>query len=132
LLLGLVLASDLLGAPVPGDLLDRGRASKDVNWAARLVKKKYASGQIERPEERSSIERDMFRLRLQSTSGTRISYLFHRISTPGRDDTRIMLPIGGRFVPLPAFFRPFHVLGKLVGRAVSRQKTDGSDHRKQP
>ena len=124
LFLGLVLAGDLLDAPVPEELLAKGRANGDVAWAARLVMKKFASGQIERPEDRSSIERDMFRLRMQSTNGARMSYLFHRIFTPGRDDTRLMLPIGKRFVPLPAFFRPIHLLGKLFGRAFPRSRTE--------
>ena len=122
--LGLVLAHDLLGAPVPPEVLAEARAGADVKWATRLVKKKFASGQIERPHERSSIERDMFRLRLQSTNGARIRYLMHRMTIPGRDDTRFMLPVGKRFVPLPSFLRPFHILGKLVGTAVHRNPSD--------
>jgi hypothetical protein len=122
--LGLVLAHDLLGAPVPPEVLAGARAGADVKWATRLVKKKIASGQIERPHERSSIERDMFRLRLQSTNGARIRYLMHRMTIPGRDDTRFMLPVGKRFVPLPSFLRPFHILGKLVGTAVHRNPSD--------
>ena len=125
LLLGLVLAVDLLDAPVPEDLVARGRGTRDVNWAVNLVKRKFASGQIENPEDRSSIERDLFRLRLQSTNSARMRYLFHRITTPGRGSTRIMLPVGKRFVPLPAFFRPFHLLKKLVANAIPWNR--GSD-----
>lgn len=123
--LGLVLAHDLLGAPVPPDVLAEASAGADVKWAVRLVKKKLSSGQIERPHERSSIERDLFRLRLQSTNGARIRYLMHRMTIPGRDDTRIMLPVGKRFVPLPSFLRPFHILGKLVGTALHRNASKG-------
>ena len=122
--LGLVLAHDLLGAPVPQEILDDARAGGDVSWAARLVKKKFSSGQIERPEERSSIERDMFRLRLQSTNGARIRYLMHRMTIPGRDDTRFMVPVGKRFVPLPSVLRPFHILGKLLGTVMHRNTSD--------
>lgn len=128
-LLGLVLAADLLDAPAPEDLIAQGRRSKDVSWAANLVKRKFASGQIERPDERSSIERDLFRLRLQSTNGARMSYLFHRITTPGRDDTRIMLPVGKRFVPLPALFRPFQILGKFAADILGGHKGPDPDHK---
>jgi hypothetical protein len=57
---------------------------------------------------------------LQSTNRARIRYLLHRITIPGRDDTRLMLPLGRRFVPLPSFLRPFHILGKLVGTIAGR------------
>lgn len=132
LFLGLVLADELLGAPVPVEVLAEGRVDRDVNWAAHLVKKKLAAGQIEHPEERSSVERDLFRLRLQSTSGARIRYLMHRITIPGRDDTRLMLPVGRRFVPLPSFLRPFHILGKLVETIVQRHKAVDLDRKERP
>jgi hypothetical protein len=105
-------------------VLARARANRDVVWSANLVKRKLATGQIERPEERSAIERDLFRLRLQSSNGTRIRYLMHRFTTPKREDTRNMLRIGGRFIPLPAFLRPFHVLGRLLGNVVPRLSED--------
>jgi hypothetical protein len=124
LLLGALLSGELLDAPVPEEVLARARANRDVVWSANLVKRKLATGQIERPEERSAIERDLFRLRLQSSNGTRIRYLMHRFTTPKREDTRNMLRIGGRFIPLPAFLRPFHVLGRLLGNVVPRLSED--------
>jgi hypothetical protein len=114
---------------VPEEILAQARNDKDVAWSARLVKRKLASGQIERPEERSSIERDLFRLRLQSTNQARIRYLIHRFTTPGREDTRLMVPIGRGFIPLPAFFRPLYILARLVGRAIPRHDVGDSDHK---
>ena len=129
LYLGLLLANELLNAPVPERILAQARANRDAEWSSRLVKKKLASGQIEHPEDRSSIERDLFRLRLQSTNGARIRYLIHRFTTPGREDTKLMLPMGRRFIPLPAFFRPFHIIGKLVGKVMPRHGIADTDHK---
>ena len=121
LLLGVLLADELLDAPIPEEVRLQARMSRDVSWAARLVKRKLATGQIERPEDRSWVERDLFRLRLQTTNRARIRYVMHRITIPGRDDTRLMLPVGRRFIPLPSFLRPFHILGKLMGTITQRQ-----------
>jgi hypothetical protein len=132
LFLGLVLADELLSAPVPEEVLVQARANGDVTWAARLVKKKLAGGKIERPDERSSLERDLFRLRLQSTNGARIRYLMHRMTIPGRDDTRFMVPMGRRFIPLPSFLRPFQILGRLVGSIARRRDVVDLDHKKRP
>jgi hypothetical protein len=130
LFLGLLLAEELLDAPLPEEVRLQARMSRDVNWAARLVKRKLAKGQIERPQERSWVERDLFRLRLQSTNRARVRYIMHRMTIPGRDDTRMMVPVGRRFIPLPSFLRPFHIFGKLMGTITRRTGPEDMDDEK--
>jgi hypothetical protein len=111
LLLGLGLAKELLDAPVPPDLVARASSDRDVVKLKEVVKRRLTEGDTENPQSRNSLTRDLFRLRLQSTSRARLRYVLHRITTPAREDTRLMLPFG---LPLPALFRPFHILARLA------------------
>lgn len=120
LYLGLLLARDLLDSPVPEEFLARGCRDTAVVRAANTVKGRLAAGRIDQFEAPNSWLRDLFRLRLESTTGDRYRYLLHRITTPGREDTRLMLPLGRRSIPLPAVFRPFHIAGKLIGDLVRK------------
>lgn len=120
LFLGLLLAHDLLEAPVPAQLLETARSRREVIQLARNVQQRLATA-----EDPETVEQDLFRIRLQPTSRDRLRYLFHRLTTPGREDTRLMLPLGRRSVPLPALVRPFRVAGKLIGGLIKRPATHG-------
>ena len=128
LALGLLLARDLLDCPVPAAALALKEKDRDVIRSARIVKERFASGQIEHFEAPNAWPRDLFRLRLESNKD-KVHYLVHRMTTPGREDTRLMLPLGRRSVPLPAVFRPFHIVGKLLSDLV-RPQSDDNDGRK--
>jgi hypothetical protein len=128
-LLGGFLAHDLLGAPIPDNMLERARCNRNILRLARIVGEKLAAADVQRAEVLNSVPRDLFRLRLQSTTGDRMKYLLHRLTTPSRDDTRLMVPLG-RGIPLPALFRPFHVLGVLVTTMFNRASRQGQPRSK--
>lgn len=117
LYLGLLLASDLLKAPVPPHVLETARSIHDVIHLVKIVRQRLSAEEV---GPTISLPRDLFRMRLQPTSRGRFRYLLHRLSTPGREDTRLMLPLGSHSVPLPSLFRPFLVFGKLCGGLFRR------------
>ena len=118
LFLGLVLARDLLDCPVPSNVLIPRAGDREVARAARIVKGRLAMGRTEMLEPPNSWLRDLFRLRLESGTGDRFRYVVHRLTTPGREDTRLMLPLGRLSIPLSTIYRPFHIVGKLIGDLV--------------
>ena len=113
-LLGTLLSNDLLGVPIPADVLERARSDRNIVRLASIVGQKLAAADIENAEKLNSVPRDLFRLRLQSTMGDRWKYVLHRLTTPRREDTRLMVPVGKGNIPLPALTRPFHVIWILV------------------
>ena len=123
-LLGALLSNDLLGAPIPTHVLDRARSDRNVVRLASIVGQKLAAADVENAEKLNSVPRDLFRLRLQSTMGDRWRYVMHRLTTPSREDTRLMVPLGGGTVPLPALLRPFHVGWILIAGMFRRSNPD--------
>jgi hypothetical protein len=122
LLLGLLLGHDLLEAPVSDRIVTRARADHDVVYLSRLVQETLALGEIQPAPVGNVIQRDLFRLRLQSTISDRLRYFFYRFTTPGkRDDTRHMVPLGRWSVPLPTFVRPFLVIGKVISESFPKK-----------
>jgi hypothetical protein len=114
LLLGLFLAHDLLGAPVPRDVIEVARSQRDVMLLAKSVRRGFAETDGSIPKPPGSLARDLFRLRLQPTGHAKLRYLFYRMTTPRRHDTRLMVSLGNHPVPLPSFIRPFRMAGKLI------------------
>jgi hypothetical protein len=130
LFLGLFLAHDLLESPVPSHLIEEARSQSDVMRLATIVEESLATVADRSPmDEVSSLPRDLFRLRLQPSYRHRLRYILHRITTPRREDTRLMLPLGRRYVPLPAFLRPFRAVSKLVS-VLTQRSTDRRDSEK--
>jgi hypothetical protein len=130
LLLGLLLAHDLLDAPVREEVLSRARADRDVACLSNMVQETLALGEIGRAQP-DTLQRDLFRLRLQSTLSDRLRYFFYRFTTPGRRrDTRHMLPLGRWSVPLPALVRPFQVVGKVLTESYSQWTSHGRSRQK--
>lgn len=125
LLLGLVLAHDLLDAPVPADLVEAAKSRRDVMLLAADVQQRGwedAPGEGDPPD---SLAQNWFRFRLQQTRRDRLRYLFHQLTTPSRENTRWMVPLGSRPVPLPALIRPFYVTAKLVRSVFSVSASRG-------
>jgi hypothetical protein len=130
LLLGLILAHDLLDAPLPESIVAQARKDGDVASLSKLVKDTLARGEIGQPQAQNTIQRDLFRLRLQSTFSDRMRYFFYRFTTPGRrEDARHMVPLGKWSVPLSTLFRPFHVVGKVIRGFVSQWASNERTHR---
>jgi hypothetical protein len=121
LLLGVLLAHDLLDAPVPIDVVEAARSERDVMRLAAIVQQRFAHYDGTEPGERPlSLRRDRFRLWLQPTYRDRLRYLFYRFTTPRREDTRWIVPVGTRSMPLRTLIRPFRVIGKGV-RSLSHR-----------
>lgn len=121
LLLGLLLAHDLLDAPVLDRILLRARADRDVAYLSRVVGDELDAGIIQIASQ-NSLQRDLFRFRLQSTASDRLRYFLRRFTTPGRrGDTRYMLPLGRWSVPLPAFVRPLRVIAKVIQESIAQR-----------
>jgi hypothetical protein len=133
LLLGLLLAGDLLNAPVPDEIIEKAQADQDVVSLSKVVQETLALGEIRQAAGRDSLQRDLFRLRLQSTLSDRLRYFFYRFTTPGRrEDTRHMLPLGRWSIPLPTLVRPFQVVGKVVTETFSQWTSHGSSRQGEP
>jgi hypothetical protein len=117
LFLGLILAHDLLDAPVPASVIGEARSSRDVVRLAALVQDNLlaAKNGTGSTKPQNSLPKDLFKLRLQRSSADRLRYVYHRLTTPRRYDTRLMVPLGRRSIPLPALVRPFRIVGKLIG-----------------
>lgn len=129
LLLGLLLAHDLLDAPVLDWILLRARADRDVAYLSRIVSNELDAGTIQSTPQ-SSLQRDLFRFRLQSTTSDKFRYFLRRFSIPGRrGDTRYMLPLGRWSVPLPAVVRPLRVIAKVIQESIA-QRTSQNRHPK--
>jgi hypothetical protein len=125
LFLGLILAHDLLDAPVPESVLAQARKDRDVASLSKFVKDTLARGEIGQPTSENTLQRDLFRLRLQSTFSDRMRYFFYRFTTPGkREDAVHMVPLGRWSVPLPTLVRPFHVVGKVIRGSFSHWSND--------
>lgn len=122
LFLGLTLAHDLLDAPIPAPVIEAARSSRDVTRLAALVRKSFlvANHGLEATKPPSRLPRDLFKLRLQRTQRDQLRYVYHRLTTPRRSDTRMMVPFGRRSMPLPALVRPFRVFAKLIRRHLFR------------
>jgi len=132
LFLGLILAHDLLDAPLPKIVVAQARTDRDVCSLSKFVKDTLARGEIRQPQTQNTLQRDLFRLRLQSTFSDRMRYFFYRFTTPGRrEDARHMVPLGKWSVPLPTLFRPFHVVGKVIRGSFSQWTSNDRSQRKQ-
>lgn len=122
LLLGLLLASDLLGAPVPGDVLRRARSNRKVTSLAGVIRDQLFA---ERRHEMSTIRKFAFRMTLGDSLGARVSHLrfiARRAVTPTeRDRTVIRLPVPLSFTYY--LIRPIRVAGSYATRWVRRAPT---------
>jgi hypothetical protein len=116
LFLSLVLAHDLLGAPVPEDVLARVHRDRVVPLLVAEVvglQEQEPAG-WEMPE---LLQRDRFRLRLRERWRDRVRFLWHRSLTPSDPDEWKVGSIGGVLVPYHSLLRPLHVVGQLLGAA---------------
>jgi hypothetical protein len=116
-LLGLLLASDLLGAPVPGRVLARARGDRRVTEGAAAVRaalfdEALAIRRAERPVY-------VFNLALRERWRDRAHYWLSRGFVPTVEDVAfVALP--ERLLPLYYLLRPLRLLG-LLGRRLARR-----------
>jgi hypothetical protein len=131
LLLGLLLAHDLLGATPPARLISRARADRTVSDLALQIPRILAEDA--HTVDTNSLTTDVFRFKLRERRIDRWRFLWYRLTTPSRPDSWSTITLGKVLVPVHAFKRPFMVVSKLLpmarqylaGRRAGRQEDAG-------
>lgn len=116
LLLALLLAHELLEAPVPPDLLRQGRGDAQVVLLLEDVKWLLAAEEAitESAEKYGSLHHDLFHFRLREGLRDQARFLFYRFTTPSRPERWVAVQVGTHAIPVHALFRPVRVMAKLV------------------
>jgi hypothetical protein len=126
-MLGLVVAHEMLGAPLPDDVLRRARADRTVlQLAADVVGSVFS--EEERQGARSRAAQRMFQFRLLDRAGDRARLLTHVLSVSDESQEWRFLSIGKHDIPLHPVMRPFRAFRKVVpggqnGRAPGADRT---------
>lgn len=120
LLLGVLLAHELLDAPVPPPTLERARGVGAVVELAGLVPALFTAPPVD-VEQGSSLETDLFRLRLRERPRDRLRFVWYRLTTPSRPESWSAVGIGGLWLPVHGFLRPLRLLSKLPA-AIGRHR----------
>lgn len=113
LLLGVVLAHDLLDAPVPEPVLAAARADRAVVELATEVPPLLAA-EMATPDDVPSLATDVFRFRLRERYRDRVRFVWYRATTPSRPESWSAVSIGGRWLPVHGLVRPFRAMRKLL------------------
>jgi hypothetical protein len=112
-LLGVLLAHDLLDAPVPREVLELARSDRPVAGLAAEVPQLFLTDAVD-AEAGGNLATDSFRLRLRERPRDRLRFIWYRITTPSRPESWRALSIGGYALPLHGFLRPFGLAPKLI------------------
>ena len=111
--LGLLLAVDLLEAPVPEPVVHRIRADRRlpplVEQVREVLREPPAGWELE-----NRIRRDRFRILLQERFRDRLRFVWNRATTPSDPHRWEVARIGPWLFPVHSFRRPFHFLGLLL------------------
>jgi hypothetical protein len=113
LLLGLLLAHQLLNAPVPERVLQRARGDRTVARLAAEVPGLFLADAVV-GEEAGNLATDLFRLQLRERPRDRLRFVWYRLTTPSQPERWSAVPVAGHWLPLHGFLRPFRVLSKLL------------------
>ena len=100
LLLGLFLAHDLLGAPVPDHILDRVKADPKVQKLALALYKNLFLKDGESPKNEINPKFSFFHLQVRERFSEKIRYALHLATNPTREEWRLL--------SLPAFLSALH------------------------
>jgi hypothetical protein len=122
LLLGLLLAADLLDAPVPPHVLRAARADTAVTRLAAQVPQLLLEPPLGR--DAVSLPVDRFRYALRERWRDRIRFVLYRITTPSTPEEWRFVSIGGRRVAVHGVTRPLQLLARVP--AALRQRHDGA------
>jgi hypothetical protein len=100
--LGLLLTHELLGAPVPTDVLNLARSDSAVSRAALEVGRRLTSEYSVSPM--SSVRKTWFTTRLAPTARLKVRHLLARLKSPTEADAFVRLPpsLVGLYYPLRA------------------------------
>lgn len=118
LLLGLLLAHELLDAPVPPHVLAQARADTAVVRLAAQV----PDFLVQEPgdAEGDSLATDLFRYQLRERLRDRARFIAYRVTTPSQPERWTTWQIGGYILPTHAFVRPWRLLGRGISIARAR------------
>jgi Uncharacterised nucleotidyltransferase len=116
-LLGVLLAHDMLDAPVPPMVLARARADDTVAELARQVPPLLLTESVD-GDTAGNLATDIFRLRLRERTRDQIRFVWYRLTTPSRPESWRALTVGDVVLPLHGILRPFRVLSKLPRAAL--------------
>ena len=115
-LLGLYLASDLLGAPLPGDVLQRAQADRAVLSLAEKVRRRLFEGRNGAP---GMFESSMFHLKMRERLRDKSRYCFRLATTTNARDW-MFLPMPRHLFFLYYPLRPIRLAGKYGLKLLKR------------
>ena len=118
LLLGVYLAHDRLGAAVPSAIVDLARSDRAVMRLTSKVEKRLLQAEAN-GDGAGLLQRDLFRLQLQSSHKDRLRYVYYRVTTPRKRDIHRVMPIPRHRLPLSSLTRPIRTIGKAAGSLFS-------------
>jgi hypothetical protein len=127
IMLGLLVAHEMLGAPLPDDVLCRARADRTIRQLSAAVIAGLFSGD-ERKGARGRAAQRIFQLRVLDRAGDRARLMTHVLSVSDESQDWRFLSIGKYDIPLHPGLRPFRALRKVVpcgksGRAPGADQT---------
>lgn len=122
LLLGLLLADDLLGAAAPDEVMRRARSDPVIPKLASVVPT-LLSADVVVPDVGGSLTTDVFRFQLRERARDRARFLWYRLTTPSRPESWSAVAVGQRWVPTHGFVRPFRVVGKVFSALWQIRRT---------
>ncbi|HEU5208093.1 MAG TPA: nucleotidyltransferase family protein [Longimicrobiales bacterium] len=111
-LIGMLLAQDLVGLDVPRAVLEAGRRDGQARRLSAEVAARLRAGHLERTY--VGLEDDLFHYRARERLRDRLRFLAYRITTPSDPKQWRVLKAGGLVIPLHAFIRPFRLLLRSV------------------
>ena len=114
--LGLYLAHEMVGAPLPQSVLESARGDTQVQWLARKVRERYAGTS---DPSVGVWSRAIFRFQSCDSFLMGVRQLY-RLSTSPTESDRQTFRLPGFLSPLYALVRPFRLLGKY-GLGVNRR-----------
>jgi hypothetical protein len=125
LLLGLLLAADLLDAPVPPSPLRTARADAAVTRLAAQVPQLLLEPPLGR--DAISLPVDQFRYALRERWRDRLRFVLYRITTPSSPAEWRFVSIGGRRIPVHGVTRPLQLLARVPTALRQRhERADGA------
>ena len=118
LLLGLLVAHDLLGAPVPEQVLKQARADRWIVRLAADVDSRLHLVEMPTNEMDEMLSQNLFQLPLQDRLADRFRFLLYRLTTPSSPDNWQTYSVGGVSVHLHSLTWPLRLGAKLVKRPL--------------
>ena len=119
LILGVFLAHDLLGAPLPGHVL--GQVQRD-RWttilSAEVRNRLFAATGGNTGVFVDMLSRNLFQLPLQDRVWDRVRYLFYRFTTPNRPESWKTVSFGRLSFPVHSLIWPVRLGARFVRRSL--------------